>query len=287
MIDGTEESETFIYLPAKLSDNPNEAFRKNYEKKLSALPSHMRQALRDGDWFVTAGSFYAEYWNKQMHVCRPFRVPRTWRFFRSMDWGFKSPGCIHWWALDHDGTMYCIKELTFRGQTDAQVAAMVKEIEVEMGLWKNGHSLITGPADTQLWEDRGNSGKTKAQVFVEAGVPWAKANKKSRRANAQQVIKRLTDHGYGTKTPGLVVFETCLKLLHTMPAVQTSINDPETPMDTSDDHWHDSALYACAYAAAGTVGAPGRYEDDPDDDDDKDDDHDSERRGRDGYGAGY
>ena len=48
--------------------------------------------------------------------------------------------------------------------------------------------------DTQLWEERGDSAKRKVDVFNDAGVPWVHADKKSRRDNAERLLKRLKDH---------------------------------------------------------------------------------------------
>jgi hypothetical protein len=60
-----------------------------------------------------------------------------------MDWGYKSHGCIHWWAIDEDDNAWIEKELTFKGKTDSQVARMVRSIEIQLGLWKGNRSLIT------------------------------------------------------------------------------------------------------------------------------------------------
>jgi len=144
--------------------------------------------------------------------------------------GFKAPGVIHWWALDDDNTLYCIKELKFQGKTDAEVAAMVQAVEITLDLWdeKRDESRITGVADTQLWEQRGDSGKNKAEVFRERGVPWRPADKKSKATNAGHLIKRLVDHDMGTKTPGIVFFNTCKYIIAVLPAIQTSVHSSES-----------------------------------------------------------
>lgn len=278
---------TWMYWPATLYDNPDPEFVKNYEQRLLAAKPHIRQALLYGDWFVTAASFFADVWNQQIHVVKPFKVPGDWRVFRSMDWGFKQPGCVHWWALDGDGQLWCVRELTFQGKTPAQVAEMVKEIEERMGVWSGRRSGIPGVADTQLWERRGDDVKAKAEVFAEMGVPWMPADKKSRRRNAELLYERLAAHQKGTAAPGIAFFETCRKVTQLIPAVQTDQRDIELPVDGGDDHWIDSAFYACAYASRTGVGVSrdeadereeraersGRWDDGADD------------RGMSGYGA--
>lgn len=282
--DGTIAYRTFIYLPATLYDNPDPEFVAQYEVTLRDKKPHIVQALLYGNWWVTPGSFYGSEWNDKIHVCKPFRIPPGWARFRSMDWGFKAPGCVHWYALDHDGTLYVEREFTFQEKLDIEVAKAIKEIERGMGLVKNGRSLLTGPADTQLWEERGESAQTKAAVMQNAGVNWVPADKKSRQHNAERLTKRLKAHESGTKTPGIVFFDTCKQAITTIPAIQTDPKNTEVPADGGDDHWHDSINYGCAFASHGRQGIP-RH--DLDDDDDRDDDviERSASRGRYGYGG--
>jgi hypothetical protein len=258
---GEEFFRTWIYLRATLYDNPDKEFVANYERNLASARPHIRQALLYGNWFTTAGSFYGDEWNESLHVVRPFEVPAEWAWFRSMDWGFKNPGCIHWWALDYDNTLYCIRELTFQGKYDEDVAKMARLVEEDLGCWDGKRSLISGPADTQIWEQRGNRAKSIAQVFAENGMNWVQADKKghSRARNAGLVAGRLGTHGNGTIAPGLVFFDHCKKAIETIPSIQKApYPHDEEPMDGGADHWHDSVCYAVAYASRGRLGVAKR-----------------------------
>lgn len=257
--DGGRGVRTRMYLPATIHDNPNKAFVAQYIKNLAAKPRHIREALLSGNWFYTVGSYYGERWNERIHTCAPFRIPEDWPIFRSMDWGFKHYGCIHWWTLGEDDNLYCIRELMFLGKKDVEVAKMVRQSEEGMGLWRDGRSSISGPADTQLWEQRGATGRSMGATFLAMGVHWAKADKgKSRQRNAELLLGRLDDHRDGTTTPGIVFFRTCVNAIRTIPMILTDKNKTWLPMDGGDDHAHDSTLYACAYAARGRgrIGAP-------------------------------
>lgn len=256
--DGSIEFRSFIYLRATLYDNPDPEFVRQYEITLRDKKPHIVQAMLYGNWFVTPGSFFGGEWNAQIHVCEPFKIPPYWRRFRTMDWGFKAPGCIHWWALDEDDTLYCEKEFTFREMTDQQVAKAAREIEIGLGLWDKAanRSRITGPADYQLWEERGETARTKAATFQDMGMPWVPADKKSRQHNAERLTKRLTSHDHGTKPPGIVFFRTCKNAITTIPAIQTSTTNSEEPADGGEDHWYDSTVYACAFASHGKGAIP-------------------------------
>lgn len=258
--DGSSFYRRRIYLPAKLKDNPDPEFVRSYEEELLNQPKHVREALMDGNWYITAGSFFGEVWEHNLHVCRPFRIPQEWKRFRSMDWGMKSYGVVLWFAMDPDENVWVEREYTFKGKRADEVAKDVRDIEVGMKLWRGRKSLITGPADTQLWEERGDVGMTKAAVFHKLGVPWTKAEK-VRLTNAQRVYSRLKDHNHGTQTPGLVIFQTCKHLIRTLPALPTDQNCPELPMDGGDDHWYDALCYGVAYASKGRRAIPSHHKD--------------------------
>lgn len=261
--DGTERWWREMFLPARLSDNPDAKFRADYEFRLRNAPPHIKRAQLYGDWFVTVGSYYGHVWNPSLHIVEPFKIPKHWPVFRSMDWGFKQFGCVHWFAMDDDDNMVCFYEYTFRGRTDREVAQAIRRIENDILKipWREGESQLTGPADTQLWERRGQSVASMAEVMASLGVRWVKASKESRIRNAQEVSRRLGDHRSGTVTPGLTFFKGCTRIITTLPSVQAEENDAEMPAKDNDGHWHESLCYACAFASRGKRGIPSRVSD--------------------------
>lgn len=274
-----------IYLPAKLTDNPDKGFQEVYLRQLIDKPAHIRQALIEGDWYIVAGAFFSDDFITRLHKVSQFKIPSDWKRFRSMDWGFKKPGCVHWYAMDPDGNLVVEREMTFRLKNAQQVAEDIREIERSMGLWDGRRSLLSGPADTQLWEERGDTGETKAESMAKVGVTWVPANKKSRQANAGHVMKRLTDHENGSRIPGLRIFDCCEKLLQTLPTIPPDPDNPEEPLKTDDGHWYESLSYACSYASRGNAGISMRRPRGRDDDDDSPAPRGS--RGRHGYGEAY
>lgn len=247
MSSGRSRDETWIYLPAKLSDNPDKEFVEDYEFRLRTAKPHIRKALLEGDWYTQAGSFFADVWDRHTHVHAPFRIPDDWVIFRSMDWGFKTHGAVHWWAIDHDGNMWCFDELSFIGKDIIEVAKEIRSIEEGYGLWAGNRSRITGPADTSLWDDRGERGISKAHTMAMHGVNWVKSDKRSRQRNAELVHGRLKDVRDGVA--GIMIFERCRMLSRTLPSITTSRSNPNEPEKGGEDHWYDSCSYAAAYAS--------------------------------------
>jgi hypothetical protein len=281
--DGTEEISTRIFLPASLDDNPDPDFRRQYEATLRDKPEHIQAALLRGDWYYVAGAFFGDDWNPNTHICKPFKIPDDWPRFRSCDWGYKTDGCVHWWALDPDGNMYCEHEFTFRLMEARDVAIRIKEIETTRGLYLNGRSTITGPADTQLWEERGDSGRSKAEEMAAVGIAWMRADKKSRQRNAERLLGRLRDKR--GVLPGIMFFTSCRMAIRTIPAIPSDENNSSEPAKGGADHWLDSAMYACAFASRDRIGIPKRRTEDDDEADEVKAQSRRKSRGRFGYGS--
>lgn len=256
--DGSIENRDRIFLPGRLSDNPNKQFKLDYEVTLRDKPAHIRKAYLEGDWYYVPGSFFGEDFDKRLHVVRPFKPPPDWPVYRSMDWGHKSPGCIGWFTLDDDENLIQFAEFYFQGLIPLRVAERVRDIETRLGLWdkKRKKSRIRGPADTQIWEDRGNTPETIAAAFQKAGVPWEPADKApgSRQAHALRILKRLKSHNHGTQLPGLMFTADCIKTIASLQQIQTDPHKPEEPLKGGDDHPYDQLAYAGAYAGRGRIG---------------------------------
>lgn len=248
--DGTTEKRTRVFIPALLRDNPDAAFRRDYEANLRDSPPHIRLALLNGDWYVVAGAFFAHEWDPAVHVIEPFKIPSGWERFRAMDWGYKAHGTIGWYAVDTDGDLTKYREYTFQRMSAEQVADRVMEIEDAAGEWdiKKRCSRLSGPADTQIWETRGTIGPTIAETMSEKGVWWEKCTK-NRFAATQEFLGRLRDRTGERGKPGFRVFRTCKNTIRTIPARETDPNNPELPKDGGEDHWLDETLYAHMYRA--------------------------------------
>lgn len=257
--DGTIEYVTRIYLPATLYDNPDPEFVKQYELQLMARPKHIRDVYLYGRWDSVMGSFLEEIWNPTIHVCKPFKIPQNWPIFRAMDWGFRTNGIVGWYAVHpEEGNLYKFFEVAFKEKTATYVAQqIIKPFEEKNKLWDGSKGSKTyGPADTQIWEERGESASNKYTEFVENGVDWCRADKKSREVNAEVFVKRLQDHDNFTKNPGIIFFENCKNSIQTIPAIETDPNHLEEPKKGGWDHAWDETTYACQYAKQQGMDAP-------------------------------
>lgn len=251
---GESRIKTRLFLPAKLDDNPDKAFVNDYKFKLLSKPAHMRARYLYGDWDSMEGGFFEEDWNPRVHVIEPFKVPRDWPKFRSMDWGFKAPGTIGWFAMDPDENLYQFYEFNFRLMRDIEVAERVIDIETKFGFWDRHQkrSRLTGVADTQLWEERGDSGRSKASTFAAMGVYWQPADKASIMRNAERITERLRDYDKD-RPPGFMLFSNCQKTKEMFAGIVVDENDSTIPSKKSPlKHWFDMVAYGAARASRGS-----------------------------------
>lgn len=249
---------TRLFLPATLDDNPDKEFVKQYKIRLLSKPAHMRARYLYGDWDSLEGGYFEDDYNPAVHLIEPFKIPRDWPKFRSMDWGFKAPGTIGWFALDPDENLYQFYEFNFQLMRDREVARRVREIEERFGFWNHRErkSRLTGVADTQLWEERGDSGLSKVAVFASEGVHWQQADKANILRNAERISARLRDYD-DKKRPGLVLFKNCRKTAEMLAGIAIDDKDSTVPDKSSPlKHWFDMLAYAGARASRGRGSIP-------------------------------
>lgn len=77
---------------------------------LDALTGVRKERLRFGRWVAAEGVVY-EGFERGVHVVPAFVIPREWRRFRAIDFGFTNPFVCQWWAMDPDGRLYLYREI--------------------------------------------------------------------------------------------------------------------------------------------------------------------------------
>ncbi|MPR13320.1 phage terminase large subunit, partial [Microvirga tunisiensis] len=94
------------YIPARLDDNPSlQEDDPGYEARLSGLGSAaLVKAMRDGDWDIVEGAYFAE-WSNKRHVVQPFEIPKDWTRFIAVDWGSYRPFSVGWYAVVGEDTL--------------------------------------------------------------------------------------------------------------------------------------------------------------------------------------
>jgi hypothetical protein len=249
-------SKEFIYIPARTSDNPHLA--ESYDSDLASLPEALRKAYRDGNWDVFAGQVFPEF-TREKHVCEPFKIPRHWKRFCSMDWGYSKPYAVYWGAVDdtEERNIYIYRELygamndtpNVGAKEDAEtVAQRIVSIERE---GEQDTEYIHRVADPAIFSKTGQDSKFLciADVFSKYGVHWTRANN-DRLQGWMAVHEYLKWQSNDPKTgelrehePRIKFFRTCKHIIRTLPSLpydKTKVEDVDTD---AEDHGPDSIRY--------------------------------------------
>lgn len=253
---GEDPDEYAPLIKAVLSDNTAMCRADpGYIKALDALPGKLRAAWRDGDWNILEGQFFEEfrddpdhYRDRQWtHVIDPFAPPKSWKLYRSYDWGYAKPFSCGWWAVDHDGRMYRILEYYgcqqdspnegLRITTDEQFRRIA---EIERDHPYLAGRRIEGVADPSIWAEDG--GVSTADVAARHGVYFRPGDNK-RIPGWMQMHYRMAFDSNGI--PMMYVFRTCDAFIRTIPLLIYDEHKVEDVDTTGEDHVADEVRYMC------------------------------------------
>lgn len=231
-------SADYDFIPATVQDNP--ALIKNdpdYLKRLENLPEQEKKALLYGSWEVFAGQFFRE-WFKEKHVVQPFQVPTGWKKFRAYDHGRENPACCVWGAVDYDGRVWIYREYYKTGQNIDQIANDVLQLSGdEMYYYSVADPSIF--AKTGFVDSAG--GQTIAEGFARHGIVWQPAS--NRRVDGWNLIHQYL-YWSEQRVSKLVLFDTCVNGIKTIPA---AIHDRNRPEDIGGGIDHNDFLDALRY----------------------------------------
>ena len=232
-----EDPDDYVFIPAKVYDNVVlMETMPEYVKTLKALPEHLRRAYLDGDWDVIEGQYFEE-WNREKHVIEPFEIPRDWKKFRAMDWGYNDPTCCLWFAVAPDKHIYVYREIY---KNHVLASDMAREIR-ERSLFEDISYTVASP---DMWQRRGvkdaMGGEAIAETFMKLGVPLIKADN-SRVVGWQRLRENLAPDEDGR--PYLQIFSCCKDLIRTLPALYYDEHDHEDVSDRCEDHAPEALRY--------------------------------------------
>ena len=227
------------FIPAKLQDNPYLMQTDDYYAMLSSLPDVQRKQFLDGDWDAFEDSSFPEF-NKSTHVVDPFEVPKGWQKFRAADWGYSSPACVLWFAIDYDNNLWIYRELYTKKITADVFARKVLMLEKD-------EYIRYGILDASTWAKRGDIGPSIAETMIQTGCKWRPSDRtpRSRISGKLEIHKRLKLNEDKKKEPGLRIFSTCRNLIRTLPLLPLDDNNPEDINTQAEDHAYDALRYGC------------------------------------------
>lgn len=243
-----------VFIPSSVFDNPSLMKNDpNYIANLAMLPEANKKALLYGDWDSYDGQVFTEWRNNpegyktglHTHVIEPFDIPRGWKRFRTLDWGFTKPYAVQWWAVDYDGRVYLYRQLygCREGQPNTGVkenpdvvARKIKEIENQLECGND----IYGIADPAIWDESHGRDGTIITLFEKEGIFFDKG-KNDRLSGKMQCHYRFAFDKLGK--PMAYVFNTCRHFIRTIPALIYDTRNVEDVNTSQEDHDYDAMRY--------------------------------------------
>lgn len=230
---------TIRFIPATVYDN--EVLMRNdpaYVKRLENLPENEKQAFLYGNWDIFEGRFFGE-WTEATHVVKAFDIPKDWKKYVSIDWGYKDYCSVLWHASDGKH-IYTYRELHVKETSVRDVAFMIKQVmsyDEKIEYW-------VGSPD--MWQTRGTgnaiTGENIAGIFAQERIYWQKAEN-SRLIGWQVMREQMLNADDGK--PKWLIFNCCTNLIRCLPLAQyddKNIEDMSTePHEITDAL--DSARY--------------------------------------------
>lgn len=241
------------FLPSLMTDNPH-LDQKQYRRTLQAMDPILRKALLEGNWDILEGVRFTA-WNKAVHVIKPevlpapiIGVPRA----VGVDYGSAAPFAALWGAKLADDLILVYRELYVKNLTPLQQAELIRDSE--MVDERRPERPIPIALDNACWT------KDPTQLVFGALAkdvpPPGSIASYYRDVFGAQVVKSkkdriggwaLIDHHLAVRPDGLprlLIHDTCVNLIRTLPAMPRDKRNPED-IDTThkEDHLADALRY--------------------------------------------
>jgi phage terminase large subunit len=239
---GKEKPENYVFIQAKVYDNKVlMETNPEYVETLENLPEELRRAHLEGDWDVMAGQFFKE-WNREIHVIKPFDIPRNWLKFRSLDYGLDMTAC-YWWAVDTRGYCYIYRELHEPNLILSESAKKILDITPENEI------IQYTVASPDLWQRKHETGESGAEIMSKAGLTGLRRAKNGRIAGwrVMREYLKVTKDEFGQPTARLRFFENCKHAIKNIPLLQHDENVFEDAASNPHEVTHapESIRYGC------------------------------------------
>ncbi len=244
-----------VYIPSTLFENPY-LFENDPEyisNLLQVGSPEMVRAWIKGDWNIISGGAFDKLFDRNIHIIKPFRIPRNWRVVSVYDDGLSKPYALTIFAIS-DGSDYYLpngeRRATIRGdifviaelygwknkpnkgthESTAAKAERIKNKEAALGYVISEHI-----ADSAIFSQNGNS---IADEFETNGVFFTPCNKSpgSRLIAANLFRNRLMGALNRIETPGIFWFNTCIHNIRTIPTLPRDKNSMDDVDSDAEDH---------------------------------------------------
>jgi phage terminase large subunit len=239
-----------IFIPSKVYDNPTlMETDPGYIQMLKSLPDELRSAWLEGSWDTFAGQYFKDF-NRDVHVVEPFEIPKSWRKYIAIDYGYTAPFAVVWGAIDNDGNVFIYREHYEAGKELNYHISKIQELtgDEEIHLTIGDPAMwIRNPQNSNRPDEKMPSMMSISDIMMMKGLIMVKAN--NERVNGWNNMRGYL-HWEGsvvdktlTKAPKLFIFENCENWIRTIPALSHDKHRVEDIDTRQDDHLADATRY--------------------------------------------
>lgn len=245
---GKKETVERIFIPGTLDDNPS--LPPSYEIHLSSLPPHLVRMLRDGDWDVTVGAYFADVWDTSLHVLPEYEPASHQPIVMGGDWGTRAPAAVVFAAITDHGDIVCLDEVYGPGSTGTEFGKLILQT-MERHRWDPRN--VIGWMDPGAWDNHGTDAPSPGNAMWNQGIMWEKADRSpgTRVPGWTEIRERLRAWkewkegkvSAKDRKPGLVVTQGCTNILRTLPTLLADEKKPDDVDTKQEDHIADALRY--------------------------------------------
>lgn len=232
----------YCFIPASVYDNKYMLDNNpEYVQTLEQLPDKQKEALLYGSWDSPEGQFFYDF-DEDIHVIKPFEIPKEWRIYRARDYGLDMTAVI-WAAMDEDGNLVIYR--TF-GQEKLIVSESCEMINAMTEDWEEIYLDLCPP---DMWNKDRQTGKSAAELLPDYNQTPTKAN--NDRINGwlsvHEMLKCRKDKN-GNLKPKLLIFDNCLELIEDLKVIQFDEKNPNDAAKIPHNvtHFPDALRYLCS-----------------------------------------
>lgn len=180
-------------------------------------------------WVKRGGKVYPLF-DRKIHVCAPFDIPKKWPKFRSIDFGGANPTAVVWVAVAPTGQLIVYRTYKKSGLPIRTHAQNIKDLSGD----EIYHKDMIGDHDSQNRIEYADNG-----IMISPAI-------KDFESGYNEVTRHLMVDANGN--PGLLVFDTCLDFaaeieVYSWPEGDHSRRDPAENPIKLNDHLMDAFRY--------------------------------------------
>lgn len=231
--------------------------------------TNRRKAWLEGDWDIVAGGAFDDLWDRNVHVLPRFKVPKTWRVDRSLDWGSSRPFSVGYWAEANgdeatlpDGRKFCpvrgslVRVFGWYGSKEfgTNVGLKLTSRDVGLGILLRDKQLLEqgwietpvrpGPADNSIYDVADTGSDSIAKKMGDVGVHWTPSDKSpGSRKNGLELMRTRLQASITKEGPGIYFMDVCREALSTLPVLPRDPDDPDDVDTEAEDHVYDEVRY--------------------------------------------